>query len=425
MFFFFFNDTKPPVLPFPDFKWKWASLQCTEGLNDPVILLGVLFRMRELEQRNAGIKFSSDEFAEAMRALDDDIQGRGIAVNLRDRVGDRNLIRNSGQYWRALGLLPARPEHDGVIRLTEFGRRVADRQVSQAEFAATTVSTFRLPNPAVQSDDECALWRNAGLSIRPLHLILGIVRDLWSRHAEAGFLTKEELIRVVIPLSSQRDFTNVSDYAEYVLAFRSGSLDVSAWPNCCPAANDHRIAREFLLFLSHYGYLVQTERDEMEIFAYNALIDDEIAALLLMPESGDVRSAAEESLTSELAADMERKRVEAHRTRPNQARFRRAVLGDNPHCAITNVRLPEVLEAAHIVPFKYRGEDTAANGLCLRMDIHQLFDCGELRLKPDGEIVLTERARLSYGYTIPPDIRIPSTVNLDFVRWRWDNYNGY
>ena len=43
-----------PAKPFPDFKWKWASLQCTEGLNDPVVLLGVLFRMR---------KFLSDIFA--------------------------------------------------------------------------------------------------------------------------------------------------------------------------------------------------------------------------------------------------------------------------------------------------------------------------------------------------------------------------
>ncbi len=101
------------------------------------------------------------------------------------------------------------------------------------------------------------------------------------------------------------------------------------------------------------------------------------------------------------------------------------VLGDDPHCAITNVRLPEVLEAAHIVPYKYHGADTAENGLCLRMDVHQLFDCGELRLKPNGEVVLTERARLSYGYTIPPEIRIPEKVNLDFVRWRWENYNGY
>lgn len=48
-----------PVKPFPDFKWKWASLQCTESLNDPVILLGVLFRMRKLEKLNQGIKYSS------------------------------------------------------------------------------------------------------------------------------------------------------------------------------------------------------------------------------------------------------------------------------------------------------------------------------------------------------------------------------
>lgn len=32
-----------PAKPFPDFKWKWACLQCTEGINDPVVLLGVLF----------------------------------------------------------------------------------------------------------------------------------------------------------------------------------------------------------------------------------------------------------------------------------------------------------------------------------------------------------------------------------------------
>ena len=98
-----YTSENPPALPFHEFKWKWASLQCTEGLNDPVVLLGVLFRMRELERRNANIKFSSDEFAEQMRALDSDIQGRGVNVNLRDRVGERNLIRNSGQYWRALG----------------------------------------------------------------------------------------------------------------------------------------------------------------------------------------------------------------------------------------------------------------------------------------------------------------------------------
>ena len=268
----FFNNANPPVLPFPNFKWKWASLECTEGINDPVVLLGVLFRMRKLEQRNEGIKFSSDEFAEEMRALARDISGRGIGVNLSNRVGSRNLIRNSGQYWRAVGLLPVRADHDGVIRLTRFGRRVADRLISQAEFAAMTVRTFHLPNPAVQSNGECQQWHKAGLSLRPLHLILGIVRKMWTQNPDEGFLTKEELIRVVIPLSSQRSFTSVSKFAEYILAFRSGLVDVSSWPNCCPAANDRRIAREFLLFLSNYGYFIQSERDVKETFVYNSLV---------------------------------------------------------------------------------------------------------------------------------------------------------
>ena len=44
-----FQKNFVPTKPFDDFKWKWASLQCTESLNDPVILLGVLSRMRKLE----------------------------------------------------------------------------------------------------------------------------------------------------------------------------------------------------------------------------------------------------------------------------------------------------------------------------------------------------------------------------------------
>ena len=85
-----------PVKPFLDFKWKWASLQCTEGLNDPVVLLGVLFRMRKLEA--SGVKYSSPEFARELIDLSEDIKDTNIGVDLARRTGDRNLIRNSGQY---------------------------------------------------------------------------------------------------------------------------------------------------------------------------------------------------------------------------------------------------------------------------------------------------------------------------------------
>lgn len=117
-----------PAKPFPDFKWKWASLQCTEGLNDPVVLLGVLFRMRKLE--SSGVKYSSPEFAKELIELSEDIKGTNIGVDLARRTGDRNLIRNSGQYWRAVGLLEP-GDRSGQIRLTDFGRRVADHEVAR------------------------------------------------------------------------------------------------------------------------------------------------------------------------------------------------------------------------------------------------------------------------------------------------------
>ena len=111
-------------------------------------------------------------------------------------------------------------------------------------------------------------------------------------------------------------------------------------------------------------------------------------------------------------------------SRPNQARFRHDVIAACQRCIITNVTMPEVLEAAHIKPFKYKGEDTVANGFAMRTDIHTLFDTGHLRISETGVIELSNRARLDYGASIPPRIVIPEFTNRDFLRWRWENYNG-
>lgn len=127
---------------------------------------------------------------------------------------------------------------------------------------------------------------------------------------------------------------------------------------------------------------------------------------------------------TDVISEVERKRVQLSISRPNQAKFRKVVLQNFERCLITNVAMAEVLEAAHIKPFKYKGEDTIANGFCMRMDIHQLFDAGHLRISVDGKIDLSGRARMEYGATIPPRIIIPEFTSIEFVRWRWDNYNG-
>ena len=63
-----------PKKPFKDFKWKWACLQCTEGINDPVVLLGVLSRMRKLELTGKNYK------PELFMTLDSNWKSRQIIV---------------------------------------------------------------------------------------------------------------------------------------------------------------------------------------------------------------------------------------------------------------------------------------------------------------------------------------------------------
>lgn len=407
-----------PVKPFPDFKWKWASLQCTEGINDPVVLLGVLSRMRKLEKEGRGIKYSSPEFAKEMEDLAKDIKG-AIDVKLSSRTGERNLIRNSGQYWKAVGLIPANGNHSGVIDLTDFGRKVADHDISQSEFAVKVIQTMTLPNPAIQKPEECRLWNDKGLNFHPLILLLRILLDLYDYDHSQAYLTNEEFLRIVIPLSGCR--AELKDYHNFILQFRSHRIMLESWPDCTPKDNDQRFAREYLLFLSNYGYVnIEGESRLKEIYYINQLIIDEIRAVA----SKSSFAPMSDSGINDIASEMERKRVSYSVSRPRQAMFRKVILASCKRCLITNVTMPEILEAAHIKPYKYKGEDTVANGFAMRVDIHTLFDTGHLRISPEGEMELPGRARLDYGASIPPRIVIPEFTDKENIRWRWDNYNG-
>lgn len=216
-----------PVLPFPEFKWKWASLQCTESINDPIVLLGVLYRMRKLEILDQGFKYSSPEFTNELRELSQDIKD-SIGVDLAGRGGSRNLIRNSGQYWKATGLIKS-DSHSGLIQLTTFGRKVADHEISQTEFAAYTISHFILPNPTIQNDNEIRLWHDSGLKIRPLLLILQILLELKKRNVSRGIST-EDIATIIVPLSSQKAALN--DYIFFLEEYWNDKIDISKWPNC-------------------------------------------------------------------------------------------------------------------------------------------------------------------------------------------------
>lgn len=85
--------------------------------------------------------------------------------------------------------------------------------------------------------------------------------------------------------------------------------------------------------------------------------------------------------------------------RRGQDNFRFALIAAyNGKCCITGESCIQVLEAAHIVP--YRGADTnhTQNGLLLRSDIHALFDLGLLAIDPDGFKVVVSTTVESIHY---------------------------
>jgi predicted restriction endonuclease len=89
---------------------------------------------------------------------------------------------------------------------------------------------------------------------------------------------------------------------------------------------------------------------------------------------------------------------------------------------LTGEKIPEVLEAAHIIPVRYKGSDAINNGFCLRVDLHRLFDSGNLRITADGEVVKTGAVHASADYArLPSRLDIPRFVSRDNLLWR-DSY---
>jgi hypothetical protein len=402
----------PPAKPFPGYKWRWAVLLPTEGLNNPAVFLGVLRVLKD----NEGNPPSAPELVEGLKIVESETRNRvGSRVSLA-RSEKRNLIRNSGQYWKALDLLG---DSRGRITLTDFGRRVAAGAVTSAEFATTVIKTLELPNRHIEPDPKP--WDDAGLKVKPLELILEILAGLESSHgAEEAFLTADELVKIVIPLAGNKSV--IEDHVAALLLYRKKKLSLKDWPDCAPESNDKRMAREFLLFLWHYGFC-NKEDAPAETFRLSSLQPADVQQLVQLKTKGpEPLAALKQVRETNIPAVADRKRVFYETlSRPQQTIFRKNVLGaSSSKCLLTGVSLGAVLEAAHIIPVTQKGNDRVENGLCLRSDIHLLFDSGHLRIDPSGNVLLSETASRDENYAYLPDnVSMPAFVNHSFVEWRW------
>lgn len=103
--------------------------------------------------------------------------------------------------------------------------------------------------------------------------------------------------------------------------------------------------------------------------------------------------------------------------RERQRQFSRAVFeAYGGRCAISDVGVPETLQAAHIDDYRSRKSQIVQNGILLRADLHLLYDANLLGIKPGShEIVLADSARVEpYRKLVEdrPVLRMPNNPAL-------------
>ena len=89
----------------------------------------------------------------------------------------------------------------------------------------------------------------------------------------------------------------------------------------------------------------------------------------------------------------QRKRVVAEQIRrERQGEFRRMLMeAYSGTCAATGVDVPEVLQAAHIDPYRGKHSQVTVNGMLLRSDIHQLYDSHLLTVRPESNLIVVSK----------------------------------
>lgn len=139
-------------------------------------------------------------------------------------------------------------------------------------------------------------------------------------------------------------------------------------------------------------------------------------AQIVSPATAELNEAVSEAETTgafnpENLEDARKKTMAAIVRRQGQPAFRRALLrAYGGRCAITGCDVPQVLEAAHIVP--YRGPETnyVTNGLLLRGDFHTLFDLGLITIQPEAKVIVVAPAlrAMEYGVFHGQALRVPA-----------------
>ncbi|QAA94430.1 hypothetical protein CKA81_11760 [Pollutimonas thiosulfatoxidans] len=179
---------------------------------------------------------------------------------------------------------------------------------------------------------------------------------------------------------------------------------------------------ELLLFYRHAKYEHPGAAFRYEgPFAYSSDEGRNPVSFVLKREHADLMAATEEEAQHSDAFDPQsiedgRKRIATDIVRRRgQPAFRHQLIAAyGGRCAITECNVVDVLEAAHIYP--YRGSETnvVTNGLLLRTDIHTLFDLGWITINADDYTVTVHQnlRQSEYGQWHGKLLKLPTSASM-------------
>lgn len=181
-------------------------------------------------------------------------------------------------------------------------------------------------------------------------------------------------------------------HARYDDQIRDDGLFVYAFQGSNPDNHDNRCLREAFEDQTPFLYFYGLVPGVYEILAPCYVTSWDAATLQCQIAVGREYSIAS-TPPSRVAEPIERQYLTVQaKMRLHQSEFRRLVLSAyGERCAISNLPLPKLLDAAHIIPDRdERGRPEVSNGLCLSKLHHTAFDQQLLGISPDGIVHIAD-----------------------------------